>query len=404
MINYKYLYNPDNKHAEDSFDNKTLSYIDYENGYIIPSKSSICGGVLTKDGEYVTQSSLHTNSSFGYPVDLNNVKYVDGTVIYLGVWFDVWGHWLTDNIRRLWFLKSDYYKNTFKKCKLVFIKVLDYDISENVKQLLNLLDIDISEIEEITTITRFKHVILPDESFYTLDGSIRYYTKEYINDIDRIKNNFKIRILSTDFTCQTYDKIYFSYSKYRHTRQIGEKSLEKFFEEQGYKIIYPEQHSFYEQLYMIMNCNYLASTIGSCSHNFVFAKEGTNIILIPRANYYTGYQIAIDNLLSEKTNIYYVDSSLSIYTSQEMPWSGPFYYYVSDKLCDYFNISHREIKLKGFFIYTLLGCSRYKTNKNSKLYKYYSDIFEKFDLRYSSIKPNKLLSKAIRLFVYLFIN
>ena len=35
----------------------------------------------------------------------------NGTVIYLGMFFHIWAHCLTDNLKRVWFLKSEVYKN-----------------------------------------------------------------------------------------------------------------------------------------------------------------------------------------------------------------------------------------------------------------------------------------------------
>ena len=56
--------------------------------------------------------------------------------------------------------------------------------------------------------------------------------------------------------------------------------------------------------------------------------------MIPRANYLTGYQVALDEV--QALDITYVDASLSVFVNQKYPWVGPFFYYVSDQLVRYF--------------------------------------------------------------------
>ena len=88
---------------------------------------------------------------------------------------------------------------------------------------------------------------------------------------------------------------------------------------------------------VLYNCKSFASTIGSCSHNVIFLQPDVEVILIPRANYLTGYQLALDEV--KPLHITYVDSSLSVFVDQKAPWGGPFFYYVSDQLLNYFKIA-----------------------------------------------------------------
>ena len=116
--------------------------------------------------------------------------------------------------------------------------------------------------------------------------------------------------------------MYFTYSRFSSDKQVGENKLEDFFTGLGYKIIAPERYSFEEQLNILANCEFFASTIGSCSHNIIFLPEGASVYLIPRAFYLTGYQVALGEVIN--LNIYYVDSSLSVLVRRNNPWEGPF--------------------------------------------------------------------------------
>lgn len=184
------------------------------------------------------------------------------------------------------------------------------------------------------------------------------FTKEYVSIIESIKKYGMEHFKKLD-----YSKVYYTYSHYSGTKQIGEEKLESFFKEHGYQIIAPEKYSFKEQLNILLNCTHFASTIGSCSHNIMFMKEGSNVVLIPRANYLTGYQVAIDSVTD--LNVYYVSSDLSILVNQSHPWDGPFYYYISDKLMSFFKCDSKQNKfnkdnLRDFRLYLRLGVN--KTN------------------------------------------
>lgn len=49
-------------------------------------------------------------------------KILEGaTVVYLGLFYPVWRHCLTDNLRRLWFLQSDTFKCYFKDCAQIYL-------------------------------------------------------------------------------------------------------------------------------------------------------------------------------------------------------------------------------------------------------------------------------------------
>ena len=46
----------------------------------------------------------------------------------------------------------------------------------------------------------------------------------------------------------------------------------------------------------MLNCEEFASTVGSAAHNIIFLRDGTKAYLIPRANFITEYQLALDQV------------------------------------------------------------------------------------------------------------
>ena len=130
MVNIDYLYNPDaakNSFNKNYFVDKKLGFQVIEHGMILPHKripdakeSRIriwgLGGVFDSNGTFVKSSHVNAylKSEIYTPHPPTLIQKSNETVIYLSMFFPVWGHIITDNIRRLWFLKSDYFKHEFK--------------------------------------------------------------------------------------------------------------------------------------------------------------------------------------------------------------------------------------------------------------------------------------------------
>lgn len=254
-----------------------------------------------------------------------------------------WGHVITDNIRRLWFLKSEDFKNHFKKLPLVYLlctkkEIFTLESYKNFRRLLEILDVNVDNLQLITQPTQFDKIILPDESFY-LD-ELRKFTNEYRETIDRLKN-FALK----NRTPTSAKKIYY----FHGARQVGEERLAEYFRSKGYAIVQPEKLTLDEQLNIMINAENFASTLGSCSHNSVFLRDGTEAIFIPRAaNYFTGYQLALDQAYPLNTN--YVDSSISPYSMRRT-----FYcYIISEQLKKFFGdkwTGYEEDDFKNFLQY-----------------------------------------------------
>lgn len=288
------------------------------------------------------------------------------------MFYGVWGHCITDEIRRMWFLNSADFKTKFKNCKIVYISYPNYSFKKNFIKLLKIIGIDYKSFVPVEKITRFSEIIIPDESLFYDENGTMFFTDEYKNMIEKVREFGR-----QNFKKLPFDKIYLTYSHFVQFKQIGEKKLERFFKRQGYKIIAPEKYSLEEQLNIFQNCRSFASTIGSCSHNSIFLNDGTEAIFIPRANYLTNYQETLNEIIN--ADIKYVSSDFSILANKN---GGPFYYYVSENLMKLFDFKPRNEKkfwrknLSDFKKYLDLGTR--KMSENSADYKipdYYAKVF-----------------------------
>ena len=324
MVNFDYLYNPDVAKtilSKNYLLNKKLGFQVIEHGTILPHKSVNIpgkwhfgqGGIVDKNGNYIESSSLHPGVGEPYTVPRESILHSSETVIYLGMFYRVWGHDLTDNIRRVWFLKSDTFKSEFKNCPLVYIPYKDgtYTIEKqpSLKRLLEILEVDLDNLQPITQPTQYDKIILPDGSFSSPHLFSNYkvekgFTAEYRETIDHVRNfAFKNR------SPTSIKKIYF----FNGRRGVGEERIAEYFKSKGYDVVSPEKLSLDEQLNLLINAESFASVGCSAAHNSLFCRDDTETIFIPRtATKFDYYQEIINQV--HPLNVNYVDSVFSVFS------------------------------------------------------------------------------------------
>lgn len=400
MSNYEYLY--DKKIYNelinlDYYSNKEMEVKIEENAYVLPFKDldgKLGGGIVNSSGIYLEESSLHYGAGSKYDFDEENVKKVNETVVYVGAFCTTWGHCITDNIRRLWFFKSNVYSK-YKKCRIIYIPLKGFSFYQNFLELLEILEIPYEKFEPINDIMMFDEIVIPSECFFSDKHGRRFFTQEYRYMINSIREYaFRNFVEKPE-----YVKVYFSHAQHYNINQVGEKKLERFFVNEGYRVIYPENYSFVEQLNIMANCKEFASTVGSCSHNIMFLRDKSKAILIPRAHYLTGYQLAIDMI--NDISVTYVDSSLSIFTLESEPWLGPIYYYISDNLMECYNVSEEKRKkywktnLKDWKAYRLIGLSKKRIFERGAPEVFYKELYKSI-YKYESCFRFNIIRKKLR--------
>ena len=374
MTNLDYLYNKDaasDIFGKNHFIDSKLHFKIIERGTILPHKNIYVnggwtwgfGGIVNARNEFVENSFVHKGAGGAY-TPTENVQYSPATAVYLGLFYPVWGHCITDNIRRLWFLKSNIFKTYFKNCQLVYIPwagQFSFEYMQNFKRLLEILEVDTNNLVPVYHPVQFENIIVPDDSFY--DGK---FTNEYRETIDRLKN-FALQ----NQTPPSSKKIYFFYG----TAQFGEERLAEYFRSKGYEIFSPEKLTFDEQLNLMINAESFASTLGSCSHNSIFLREGTEAIFIPRAaKRFSGYQQMIDQIAN--LNAIYIDSSLSIFEKM----NGPYCFIISEQLKKFFGDEfngYEEGDFKAFIDYSKTS-TKNGYQRNEEAWNYYEPVLQKF--------------------------
>lgn len=274
-----------------------------EQGVILPSKEDTrskdkklwaAGGVINTAGEFVPLSELGTLWGGVYHYDLNDEDRMDEDVLLMGPFIAHWGHFICDEISRLWY----YAKHPDKNLKIVYCSWLfGQDISEfniygNYLELLNLIGIKDSQLINITKPTRFRKIIIPEISFVPR----QYYTEEYLSLIKTVVSN------ACTANLKTYEKVYFTRQNFFDAQQkeYGEAEIASFFRENGYTVMSPETLTVKEQIHYFQNCKSIAMISGTISHNLIFSSPGIQAIILNKMGVDNDYQIIVDHIADAK--------------------------------------------------------------------------------------------------------
>lgn len=304
-----------------------LSVKTYKNALVLPSTGyneniRLLGGVVDCDGQFIEASGYCEYANIPYDVNEDDVQFDPDSVLYVGCIHTCYGHSFTDNIKKLWYLKSNKWHG-----RIIYIAEKNKDFPIWQRDIYRILNIDTSKWEKIVKPTRFVKVVMPDDCFLKKNGLFRY-SIVYKSLINQMTTNCPV------FTNLQYDKIYLTRTGFRNIwREYGEESIELEFKKAGFKIISPEKYNIAQQIYMMQNAKVVVATEGSCAHNMVFCKQGTKAVVLRKADYPNAHQLMIAQLFD--LDLTYIDAHHSSRNSKTVRTLGPFYLCITKHLAKY---------------------------------------------------------------------
>lgn len=268
------------------------------------------GGICNSNGNFVAgfyrnmivpeKKDNGHNCLNSYKID-NTLIIRNETVIFGGMLFNHFGHFIRDSLVRLWYI----FENRNINHKIIFIiqDGLDEIKHENILELAGLKK---EEYEILVHPTQFDKIIVPYQSFDIFNG----YRKNASLPFDAIISKI---------TPANYDKIYISKSKYDNNSLKNEIYFENFYKKRGFKIIYPETLPFAEQISIINGANEIICSSGTIAHlASYFCQKNSKITILWRND--NVYQNLIDNapvwlnpLQMRGCETYIVDVSFNFY-------------------------------------------------------------------------------------------
>ena len=327
-----------NRIMSDSYNSSTLRkecklYDIYPNAYVA-RVTKVHGGVYeSEDYRPVPITSISGYNPPAFPLSLSkSCLCSNNKVIFIGSLNNCWGNVISDLFSHLWFVITPECKK-LRQEGWTFVCISQYSRQEEpryLREILKAVGIDEKELYWVDgdNPTNFAEVLVPEACFRNEDGE-SWFTKRYPLFCQEFVKLFP--------KVQPIEKVYFTRTKFLSgSSGMGEAHLEHLFRKQGYTIISPETYSVAEQVSLLSQCTYFAATEGSISHNAVFCRPGTHVIVLKKADYLNGYQRIIDE--SAELDVTYLTAHHSSKINREFPWYGPFYLCITPQLAKYFGI------------------------------------------------------------------
>lgn len=283
-------------HETNYFREHELSVFEIKDHIVLPLKkkridaggSKFSGGIVNKAMEFYAPSAYTHDLSNelgslkeGYSVDLSSVIPDERTVIWGGILFDHFGHFLCESLNRLWYAVS----HPEQSYPVVFVCEKSREISASIRTLLELLGLSGDRLVLTDRPTCFSKIIIPEPSS-VLAG---FYTKEFI---------LPYQTIAAEIEPKPFEKVYFSRRKFRGGIKIcGEDKLENVFRSNGYRIVYPERLNLKEQIAYVKGAKEIACVMGSAAHLSLFAKPRTKLIVLERTEHINKQQILINQAM-----------------------------------------------------------------------------------------------------------
>lgn len=252
-------------------------------------------GVIRQDGTFVSISGMYRQDkewvSDDFSVLIKPQRVEHKTVVYLGITWAHYGHWLMEICSRLWYVRQHYNKKLY----YAFIsRDNNFTFPKWMIDFCSFFGIEESQLLLIKENTQFDKVIVPE--FSAILG--KCFTKEYVAIF---------RHIAAQVPAATgYDKVYFSRQQFKvNVNTFGEEKIEECFRQNGFQIIYPETLDLRTQISIIKGCKVFAALNGSACHNLLFANNNCDIYILNRFDTPNWAQFIVDEIAGKRTS--YID-------------------------------------------------------------------------------------------------
>lgn len=192
---------------------------------------------------------------------------IDEEVVFVGLFYNHWGHFLSESTSRLWFLLDEKNKNR----KVCYIEMQGADEFLYLYKWFGLKEDQLIKVDKNT---KFKKVIIPENSY---------------THVTTFHNKFKdiMQKIGEQFEPLEYKKVYISRTKFKHhlygSITHGEDVIEKIFQDNGYYVVHPEDVGDEYMIRLMKGADIVAAVYGSNMINIFFAKNNTKLYILYRS-------------------------------------------------------------------------------------------------------------------------
>lgn len=328
----------------------------YVNAKILPKDADEFGCVVDENNRFIAGTTLHESiSNVRLLKEIDSLEYRARKAIFIGTLYSVFGHAITDCIKKLWFFQTEECSHLLDNgADIVCIEFSNKDLKPYIFTVLKYAGVDADRLQCIHKPVCYEEVFIPDNSIIQDKNDRRFYTTAFKDTVNVIKSNVMDNFSIRRSSFESFKNIYFSRRGLKDWRDYGEDNIVSVVSRAGYREIFPENLSFEEQLILWSEAENIITTEGSISHMAMFSGKDTNIAILRKARFVNGYQMAINHI--SEANITYFETNLTI--PLKKPWERPFFMYPCGSLYRYLQIKDRSFFPLLSFMYYLLGLSK----------------------------------------------
>lgn len=288
---------------------------------------SAYGGAITSEHKCLPDAPWNNDASC---YDFETAIVEHKKVIYIGNIQNCFGHFFTDNLRKVWFLKTAQAKELLEDGAEIVYTTDKAPLIPVAFEIWKMAGVDLSQARLIEKLTRFDVVYVPDNCFF--ESEDKMFTPEWSEMVESIKANAHKNKTATIKSNNSSKWVYLTRIRLNKggKTEIGEKEIVRVFEKQGFEIVSPERLSICDQINLMDDCDRLVATEGSIAHLSLFCKPKTEVVILCKANYENSYQDVINEYAD--LNVTYIESHKSVMALSDAPWGGPFYLCVTKYL------------------------------------------------------------------------
>ncbi len=364
---------------QDEVTNNTKEIVIYENPISYPVKNATAGydfegGLIDSTTMQLVQEAVlirHNKLAQVMPewnydsIVLNKLPKIEGLFLYCGILFNNFGHFLLESIGRLWaynqFRQSDPYIFFYAPWGLPDYKKKD----SYVHQVLKCLNIPLNRLVFFTDIVQLQKVIVPQQKYGF--GKCRTPDNIFMNFITAFK--IPKPLIKAK---RTVDKIYVSRSQlpFNTGRPLCENKFEEYLQANGYVVMYPENHTLYEQLEIYKNAKQIIFCDGGAIYATIFLPHlsATVAIVARRRDSRWNYKELTEHFYGYKKAVLWIDEVVGQYQYGLETWDAA-------AEIDWYKVSI-TLKAEGFTKNTFEGLDTpaYHNVKQTELQQYIQSI------------------------------
>lgn len=223
------------------------------------------GGVCREDGSFEPLSAYDGGwATHGGFYEWQDEDYVDQDVVYFGMYFNHWGHFLIDLMGRLWYFAQ----GKGKGLKLAYLG--EEEPKGNFLQIFQLLGVQQEDLIHIRKPTRFRKVIVPEFSC----KSCEWYSDEYRGIFDAMIRKVKEENYEPE-ALKGLQKVYFARTAFGKAKatEFGEDNIVTWMQTNGFTPVAPETLSVRDQIYVWNHAKEIACLDGSIPMSIAFSDN-----------------------------------------------------------------------------------------------------------------------------------